>query len=308
MKHFCAVLFMTTCFSTVIAQPNYFRTGATWAYHTEERPEFPGAVYRDWITQLTLGGDTLIQSRSYKKLHSHTKYSVFDPQVPGGPVISYYDLDDQYFRYDSSSSRVFVYKDIQATENLLYDFNLIAGDSVPGLDHFYIDSIETISLFGNPARKFSLIPDSGMSLVSPAYILEGIGSSIGLVELDPYMMSISSETYTNLVCFQLGNDVYPSGSSCDAFAGLSNRNLYKPVFKLYPNPVKELLCFSSRQDVDNLEISIYNIQSQKVISYSIQKVGIDVSTCIPVSALENGIYFVSILTDEGSELKKIIIQ
>ena len=285
MKRFCAVLFMTMCFSTVIAQPNYFRTGATWAYHTEERPEFSGSVYRDWITQLTLGGDTLIQSRTYKKLHSHTKYSVFDPQIPGGPVISYYDLDGQYLRYDSALSSVFVYKDVQPAESLLYDFNLIPGDSVPGLDYFYIDSIETVSLFGLPARKFSLIPDSGISLVSPAYILEGIGSSIGLVDFDPYILSTSSETYTNLVCFQLGNDVYPSGSSCDVFAGLMDRNLYKPIIRLFPNPVNEVLCLSPNKDVNVLEILFYNIQGQKVYSCSLQQIGIDASACIPVSAI-----------------------
>ena len=139
---------------------------------------------------------------TYKKLHSHTKYLLLILQIPGGPVISYYDLDGQYLRYDVFSQTCLFIK-TSSLQKVCLDFNLIPGYSVPGLDYFYIDSIETVSLFGLPARKFSLIPDSGMSLVSPAYILEGIGSSIGLVDLILHS-STSSPTDTALFAFSWG--------------------------------------------------------------------------------------------------------
>ena len=287
----------------LFSQTNFFQTGATWGYHTNEKGDTPWETHRDWLDQITITGDTTINGVSYKKLEIHAQYSIIYPQNSALNSVSHYFSFGQYLRYDSLTFKVYVYRDFDSTESLMYDYNLSLGDTVPSLYHFKIDSIENISLFGFTTRKFYISPDSSYgSSVMIDYIIEGMGSSIGLTTLDPYMLTVSSETYTELICFQRGNDVYPSGSVCDLSIDINENNYVTSAFNIYPNPTTGHLAISLPEQSPFIDVTITNAFGQEISRgrYSnTNNLELDIEGA-------SGLYFVRVVAEEKSGVYRVV--
>ncbi|NHN24472.1 T9SS type A sorting domain-containing protein [Flavobacterium jejuense] len=71
-------------------------------------------------------------------------------------------------------------------------------------------------------------------------------------------------------------------------------------FTLYPNPVKDVLHFNSKENLEIQSVEIYNMLGQIVISVP------NASKSIDVSSLTNGDYFVKVNTEKGSATTKLI--
>ncbi len=71
-------------------------------------------------------------------------------------------------------------------------------------------------------------------------------------------------------------------------------------FILYPNPVKDVLHFNSKENLDIKSVEIYNMLGQIVVVVP------NATTSIDVSSLTNGNYFVKINTEKGSATTKFI--
>lgn len=69
---------------------------------------------------------------------------------------------------------------------------------------------------------------------------------------------------------------------------------------MYPNPVSDKLYFSSSTNISIEEVSIHNLQGQKVYEISLPNDQID------VSQLTNGIYILKFATNDEIETKKFI--
>ena len=287
----------------LFSQTNFFQTGATWGYHTIEKGDTPWDTHRDWLDQITITGDTAINGMSYKKLETHTQYSIIYPQNSTLNTVGYYFSFGQYLRYDSLTFKVYVYRDFDSTVSLMYDYNLSLGDTVPSLYHFKIDSVENISLFGFTTRKFYISPDSSYgSSVMIDYIIEGMGSSIGLTTLDPYMLTVSSETYTELICFQLGNDVYPSGSVCDLSIGINENNDVNTAFHIFPNPTTGRFTFSLSDYSPVTEITITSAFGQEL-----SRTRYSNTSKVELEIKGNGdLYFVRVVAGDKSGVYKIV--
>jgi thiol-disulfide isomerase/thioredoxin len=81
----------------------------------------------------------------------------------------------------------------------------------------------------------------------------------------------------------------PTNEECITFSGISDHEAKN--FKLFPNPVKEILTISG----DNMEtIAIYNTLGQKVKEFSVHESSFTVST----SDFANGVYFIKINGDQ----------
>ena len=287
----------------LFSQTNFFQTGATWGYHTIEKGDTPWDTHRDWLDQITITGDTTINGMSYKKLETHTQYSIIYPQNSTLNTVGYYFSFGQYLRYDSLTFKVYVYRDFDSTESLMYDYNLSISDTIPALYHFKIDSIENISLFGFTSRKFYISPDSSYgSSVIIDYIIEGMGSSIGLTTLDPYMLTVSSETYTELICFQLGNDVYPWGSFCDLSIGINEINDITSAFNIFPNPTDGNITISLPKQSPFTNVTISNAFGQEMsqAKYSNQsRLELEIKG-------ESGLYFVRVVEGDKIGVYKVV--
>ncbi|HLG35272.1 MAG TPA: hypothetical protein VI757_10355, partial [Bacteroidia bacterium] len=157
----------------------------------------PQCGQRDYV--LFISGDTIIGSYSYKKILS----SGYSHMCPFGPGVNYYS--NRYvgaFRQDTSLKQVFYVPENSSIENLLYDFNLNVGDTLPVtynsfFPNVYVTSIDSI-LTGSDYRKlYWLSIERGWG--EYAFLIEGIGSSYGLLNrFEPWF-----ESGSYLRCFTL---------------------------------------------------------------------------------------------------------
>lgn len=84
----------------------------------------------------------------------------------------------------------------------------------------------------------------------------------------------------------------------DATLGLANFESLD--FKLYPNPVKDVLNIKTNQSNAGIVLEIYDLLGKKVLDERIENSSID------ISSLKNGIYLVKLITNNTSVTKKII--
>ena len=86
------------------------------------------------------------------------------------------------------------------------------------------------------------------------------------------------------------------------------RYLWETLVIIYPNPLKDHLNISINSDQSCiLNLSIYNSNGEIVRHFSFKKENAQKLFSIPVTNLQNGIYFLNISTPEQSQTKKVII-
>ena len=71
-------------------------------------------------------------------------------------------------------------------------------------------------------------------------------------------------------------------------------------FKIYPNPVNEVLNLNTKQDTEVYSLTIYNLLGQQVQTIT------NPSNAIDVSSLETGNYILKIVTEKGVSSSKFI--
>ena len=282
------------------AQINFFQTGATWGYSTLEHPDSPFDPYRIWLQQITITCDTTINNVSYKKLHRHVKETDMPGAGGGSPNIVYYDYTRDYIRFDSLNNSVFYINDFNLSESLLYDFNQTVGDTIP----YYlspnveiIDSIEYISLFGYTVKKYYILADTSTNgILVQQYIIEGIGGSNGLTLLEPYdVLVISAHNVTDLLCFQLGVNVYPSGSACDVFTGIDVKAKNDIPVSVFPNPFQKSFRFKFPSVEKNMTLKIFDVMGKEIYT----KIITDQEEIKDFD--ESGLFFWKLMNDEKIE-------
>ena len=129
---------------------------------------------------ITFDGDTLINHQNYHKL-----ITPFVESFSSGNCEKISTGYKGAIRQDIAAKKVFFVPRTETTEQLLYDFTLQIGDTVKGYIQANLsqkDTIENIDsvLVGNAYRKRWLI-NSRYNIC----IIEGIGSTYGLVEQSP---------------------------------------------------------------------------------------------------------------------------
>jgi hypothetical protein len=265
MKKIFYTLLLSVSSFLCYSQPNYFQTGAKWGFNDIETIEFPGASHREWLDEYEIIGDTIFFGTTYKKLHKYRKQWTYHG-FSGPPTISYQNYI-QFIRYDSLMNQLIQFRTQDSTENVSIHYNLNVGDTVPTTvgAFFIVDSIQKVLLFGDSARKIFF--SDGNQLFDPdQYLIEGIGSSEGLTELHPTYTSISSQIHGNLICFQLGSNIYPSGSTCDVFLDIIDKGYSEKkisVFNIDFNTIRIETSF------ENVLLEFYNVEGKSIRSVNI---------------------------------------
>ena len=312
MKKIVLILIATLFLKTAISQTvNYFVDGSIWTYYTTESSEPGICTTQNILEQDSILGDTLIYSLTYKKVFvtSQVNIQLYPPCLFGGgaqPITT----SEKYIRFDSTTSRVYMVNDTGTfyPELLIYDFNLIVGDTIPlnnnSIVYGSIDSVNTISFFGIQTRKFYL-PNYAMG----NYIIEGVGGSNGLTNFNPNAIVLSGGIYmTNLICFHTGDSLYnPSNSSCPQFIPVGVLEIYdsENSINIWPNPfsTRTTISFSSEQTKTNIKIT--NSMGQVVNTYLFSGRELEIKSC----EFSAGIYYVQITNEKKINLyRKIIIQ
>lgn len=271
------LLFTILLFNQLPAQINFFQTGAKWGYSTLEHPDWFGQDYRTWLTQHQITGDSVINNISYKMLFTDVKLTAMNGSASGGGVdyVQFYNYGPELLRFDSLANKLYYIMQGDSTEKILYDFSLTTGDTVPNPnytgDYNIVDSIETISFFGMTVKKM-YISQPGNGPDTSQYIIEGMGGSNGLTVLQTHAILVSSYQTTDLICFQSGTNVYPSGIGyCDLFSIIEEPPYFTPDISVYPNPFHGKVNFDLKNPYKNPEIKIYDFQGRLIHSKPILK-------------------------------------
>lgn len=201
-------------------------------------------------------------------------------------------------------------------EQLLYDFNLVVGDSIKynfgGLysyydenfdffqttDTFYrkVTSIDTITLLDGSHRRHYYLEGNGLNLDDEW--IEGIGSSIWVGLFNPIVNDIyTNGDYWRPLCFKHNDEViFLENSDCEqCFCTISSNidavKVEDQYTQPFPNPTNDVVTFNLNSENSNIE-TVYKISILDINNKTLKEVLNNSDNIeLNISDLKQGIYF-----------------
>lgn len=239
----------------------YFLNNPVWQTSSSCAMPYP-CIQNESYNSYT-NGDTILNSLVYKKIYKKgqgTYNWMAPPPIGCSGSYNYIDTIPSYF-LRSAGKQIFLRQPMDTSEHMLYDFNLIVGDTLPlSYNNFATDitvtAIDSIYTSNGYRKRFALTGSTWAQ-----YLLEGIGHSKGLVE----PMNVPLECGYNLDCFSLNDTAYfPSiGPTCNMPVGIIS---YKNEIShsVFPNPFNTFTTIQFNSMINNAELNIYNPYGQKI--------------------------------------------
>jgi hypothetical protein len=234
-----------------------------------------------------LAGDTIINSNTYKQVFKNgqgTYTWMAPPPVGCSGTYAYTDTTPAYF-LRSAGQQMFLRQPADTSEYLLYDFNLSVGDTLPVTfnnpqSNIYVSGIDSIYTPYGYRKRFTL---SGNT--SAQYLIEGIGSTNGLVE----PVSVVLECGYSLTCYSLNDTTYypAMGPACILPAGLASVALPGGM-SFYPNPFAGETTLYTPLPVKNATLTVYTAVGQ--ICFQVKNIS-GQHVLLHCDPLPPGIYF-----------------
>lgn len=178
--------------------------------------------------------DTTILGLQYEIIRSYPIVNtIAGPYCPPFAVDNNIPSIKAFMREDTIAKKVYVYDQSNNADALLYDFNLIAGDT---LSSFYaglgtplvVDSVSTTTLLNGAVRKIFYLDNS-------EFYVESIGGSQGL--WFPIMQGIG---YWEVPTCVSENNIQLWGNQCYGTLGIEETSENK-FLQVFPNPSQEFL-------------------------------------------------------------------
>ncbi|NQT77069.1 MAG: hypothetical protein HQ565_05100 [Bacteroidetes bacterium] len=239
-------------------------------------------------------GDTIINDVEYIKLFQLG----FDPDCS---LITYGPYYTGAYRNDTINRRVYFISESHANEDLLYDFSLEVGDTVPqtyinyAYPHLVVDSIDSILLGDHYRKRFYYYRETW----PPIEVVEGMGAHTGLLE----PMEIFEHQHY-LRCFHLNDEllyIYNADSCSLETDTCLSVNITDPQQKdfnvtLFPNPVVDNLSVNIEcMDSKTLEFRFFLLNSSGIIQ---KDIGFKINNkTISLQDLPSGLYLWYVLKE-----------
>jgi hypothetical protein len=270
------LLLLLLCFANA-QNANFFSDESRWVYGNYESWEPGMDVSRSSTEQIIIHGDTVIGGITYFKLYTTFRNTVTVHIQYNQTFTSYDSVGPTFLRYDTLSNKVYHLPDVDSLERLIYDFNLQVGDTVP-LQMVYgryipvIDSIDTITVCGVPAKRFFL--DIGLEdLARQNFIIEGMGGSNGLLHFLPEYANVSGGIdMTHFICFQYGDSIYsPEYLECPFIDFISDiPGVYQdPLVTISPNPTHDFFMITIEPDLFDSRFDLYDFSGRIVQTFTL---------------------------------------
>jgi hypothetical protein len=247
---------------------------------------------------ITFSGDTTINSLTYHKLFSPFVQSF----ISGGCNVTHTTGYKGAIRQDTTNKKVFYVPPTDLNEQLLYDFTLQVGDTVKGfLESFAFQpdvvlSIDSVLVGDNYHKRWII------NTCYNIYLIEGIGSTFGLIELSPGCIT-DYDGYT-ITCFQQnGQSIYPdTTSNCQLITSIYSIDPNSSKVKVFPNPSNGLITVDFEQPSNIREIKVTDllgniVKQQK--TFNNKKIYID--------NLPSGVYILTIFDKDNKTINEKII-
>lgn len=195
------------------------------------------------------------------------------------------------------------------SESVLYDFNLLPGDTAWIINMFcwedipaMIIDLDTVEYFGVERRRWELYAEWGY----PEYWIEGIGSNLGPLH-SLYSLCIVCPTW-DLLCFHNeGQQFYqmPGTNSCYVTnVGIGEEDM-EIGLQIFPNPAREKFEVRSAEfEVDLVEV--YDLSGKKHLEKHFPSGGKNVE--VNLNGLPAGMYVCRVQAGGRSVVRKLVVQ
>ncbi|MBL7808324.1 MAG: T9SS type A sorting domain-containing protein [Saprospiraceae bacterium] len=242
----------------------------------------PSPGWPSEIRRYTFSADSALKDGKY--YHE----LIYSTNMSSGPWIS----DARFYREENG--RTYRWME-NSPEQLIYDFNFVVGDSLPGVDPNqairYVVQIDTETLLDGIPRKSVIFN----SVCGPFRWVEGIGEMEDFLDSETFC-SLWDGIPMSIRCFSTNGQllyIRPGLSTC--YASSTNNLTTRPV-KAYPNPASDFLALELDQNEPLQHLKLYNALGALVLS-----TGNCENNRVVLPALTPGLYFGSARFSDGSE-------
>lgn len=307
MRHSWFVFIFSIMMLSAAGQtPGYcaFPDNSRWRvdYSYDNPYQFPCYIkhYFDYSMQ----GDTAINQLVYKKIYrswvATDTLSCDDPNVsPEAPVAGYAGA----LRDDPSANAVFFRFPDASADSLLFDYNLEPGDTLKSFISRYLSHYTMVTVSVD-----SVLTDDGIQRRRwnfdgihnpPSYIIQGVGSSFGLIEqaysyaldfTERFLVCLTSEASMNSQT--IFSSAYTSEMGCSPVVQGIDERMTCAGFSIYPNPLTTTATLHSGIYLDQATIMILDELGQLV---SLKEHVNGYSAVLSGASLRTGLYFVIVM-------------
>jgi len=212
------------------------------------------------------GGDTLINSSLHIKImrDSVVLQGIGGPSCLLDPWASFTGYLGA-MKHDSIANKVFLVWPNTNNDTLIYDYNLVVGDTIKGLltngCNMVISTVDSLLIGNQYRRRWNFITCNE----GPGYIIQGIGSDNGLIE----SINSSGFCYSDLVCVKDSKMTFftsnvSSTYGCQLIVTKFNELKKEKIVHFYPNPFSTSTTFRTDKLLNNVSLIAYNSLGQVV--------------------------------------------
>lgn len=281
------ILFLLLCWTTTAQEIDYFANNPKWRMDSSCAIGGGWPSYCDYVYYIN--GDSIVNTVMYKKLYHYGKCVRADYDSGPNPIIDIDIFDHFRGLLRQEQNKIFI--NDGSEEELLYDFDLSVGDTLPiTYNNFHegivVESIDSL-LVGNEYRK--VFNTSGEEQM----LIEGIGHIGGFIEFLPPML----ECGYNFECFTLNDTTYypDYGLPCDLDIDIPEYSQMNAI-RIYPNPVGNQFTVELDPSIkDIVTICIYDINGKEVVRQKLDGNHHRINT----EYLDSGIYSYMIFNTKG---------
>lgn len=299
---------MKRLFTCVLLFISFAIKSQTWVYHPFPQVNsfwdmsqsfycwtgVPGYVTQSY--SIFVSNDTTIGSETYHKLF--IPYLKSDSTGCTSASVTQ-GIYKGCIREDSTAKKVYYVKPLLSTEKLLYDFNLQVGDTIwgeleaPGLVKDTVISIDSVQVgaSGNWVKRWFI--NSCYNI----YIIEGVGSTYGLIETSPGCGPDNMER--DIMCM-VGFFIYPNITDCEMITSVSSITV-EDNLHIFPNPS------DGSFQIDFKNNSFQEIIISNLLGDIVLKENIHTTNNFSVKNLDNGIYILTLVDKDNKKVNKKII-
>lgn len=275
---------------------------------------FPSADIRLATCDLSTGNVSLISQASIGESFTMSG-STIDPFL----MVYYFETEGKFTGIDLYNGEIYSEPTITLEEensrfdNFAYScvdtavYGLIMQNGVKALGKInpqtgVVTALPTLLSFEN----YILNSGGAIDPVNRVYYFQTIDSvGVKMVGLSLIDGSVTSESYLSgneeayFIMYRIQSDCYRANRSRFNVVA-KTKEIKDPQFKIYPNPAHEVLFFQA--DIPMNEVEIIDPLGRIVLRFTPKSNNFE----IPLSGLNNGLYYLSLRSNEGSYAKRFV--
>jgi len=278
------IIFVMLFSSNLTPAQNYIKMvndSIFWDVHYQEMG-YICSGYGGGGKRFHFGNDTVINEKNYTRVWAYNLVSVYfitdDADCPPHrcETVSY---PTNYYVHEDTLGKIYVYYSQNMDESLLFDYNLLVGDSIVyGGVTLIVNSISDITTYDSITRRLFMLEDE-FSIWNGCYFIEGLGGPAGPFSYPFPVFEFGSW----LKCWGYFNS---NINDCwDFMTGLPYYPKNGPDISIYPNPAENILYISDISQIVSLRIiDLFGNECVKKNQLT--------SNSINIENLAKGVYFV----------------